>query len=67
MIQHDKDAVRRAEYPDRLVENYVRVAHLYNLTTEKVRQNFAIAGVPLSIDSVFKSITHSISFFCLNL
>lgn len=45
MAENNEESVRNASYPDALIENNIRVAHIYNITYSQVRQCFAISGL----------------------
>lgn len=64
MVQTDENTVRNIQHPKILVENNVRVAHVYNNTFQQVRQNFTIAGLLTSI-SVNYSQLNDLFFFYL--
>lgn len=46
MVHKDEKMVKNTPHPiDNLIENNIRVAHVFNNTIGQVRQNFAITGL----------------------
>lgn len=49
-----KEKVAGTFYPKKIEAEYIRAAHLYNITFSAVRENFAIAGLLPVIDVMYK-------------
>lgn len=65
MVETDESTVRNTRYLGNLNEDHIRAAHIFNSTVDRVRQNFAIAGllseiqVPKRLKFMFSKIIYA--------